>query len=35
MVILASHDGAEICELVKLFILNGLLEIFNREAIGL
>ena len=29
------HDGAEICELVGLFILNHLSKKFGKESIGL
>jgi hypothetical protein len=34
-VTMASHDGAEICELVGLFILNHLSKKFGKESIGL
>ena len=32
---MGSHDGAEICELVGLFILNHLSKKFGKESIGL
>ena len=32
---MSSHDGAEICELVGLFILNHLGKSFGKENIGL
>jgi hypothetical protein len=35
MVYMSSFDGAEICELVGLFILNHLGERFGKENIGL
>ena len=34
-VTMGSHDGAEICELVGLFILNHLSKKFGKESIGL
>jgi hypothetical protein len=34
-VTMGSHDGAEICELVGLFILNHLSKKFGKENIGL
>ncbi len=34
-VTMGSHDGAEICELVGLFILNKLGQKFGKENIGL
>ena len=34
-VTMARHDGAEICELVGLFILNHLSKKFGKESIGL
>ena len=32
---MGSHDGAEMCELVGLFILNHLSKKFGKESIGL
>ena len=32
---MGSYDGAEICELVGLFILNNLAERFGKESVGL
>ena len=34
-VTMGSYDGAEVCELVGLFILNGLCNIYGKESIGL
>ena len=32
---MGSYDGAEVCELVGLFILNDLCNIYGKENIGL
>ena len=32
---MGSYDGAEVCELVGLFILNGLANEYGKESIGL
>ena len=34
-VTMGSYDGAEVCELVGLFILNGLCNEYGKESIGL
>ena len=34
-VTMGSYDGAEICELVSLFLLNNLAERFGKESVGL
>ena len=34
-VTMGSYDGAEVCELVGLFILNGLANEYGKESIGL
>ena len=34
-VTMGSHDGAEVCELVELFILNHLSEKFGKDNVGL
>ena len=34
-VTMGSYDGAEVCELVGLFILNGLCNKYGKESIGL
>ena len=32
---MGSHDGAEVCELVGLFLLNELNELFGKDNVGL
>ena len=34
-VTMGSYDGAEVCELVGLFILNGLANKYRKRSIGL
>ena len=34
-VTMGSYDGAEVCDLVGLFILNDLCNIYGKENIGL
>ena len=34
-VTMGSYDGAEVCEFVGLFILNGLSNEYGKESIGL
>jgi len=34
-VTMGSYDGADVCELVNLFILNGLGSTYGKENIGL
>ena len=32
---MGSYDGAEVCELVELFLLNELNELFGKDNVGL